>query len=172
MSTNAGVRPEKLRIPRGHSERIEKPVSEWPVLAQVASLEELLASCVVRQMMKRDKLILDVRKLSPRCGRGRGIAINQAPRDSLHARSTSAEFPSVTNQRSAGALFRLAAGPARAPSHSFVIRMGAGRCRPLPRLVQNRVRSRDEAMRFALWQADGEPARVHVEPARVTRRGD
>jgi hypothetical protein len=32
--------------------------------------------------------------------------------------------------------------------------------------------SRDEAMRFALWQADGEPARVHVEPARVTRRGD
>ena len=27
---------------------------------------------------------------------------------------------------------------------------------------------RDEAMRFALWQADGEVARVHVEPAGVT----
>jgi hypothetical protein len=32
--------------------------------------------------------------------------------------------------------------------------------------------SRDEAVRFALWQADGEAARVHVEPAGVTRRGD
>jgi len=32
--------------------------------------------------------------------------------------------------------------------------------------------SREEAVRFALWQADGEAARVHVEPARVARRGD
>jgi hypothetical protein len=30
--------------------------------------------------------------------------------------------------------------------------------------------SSGEAVSFALWQADGEAARVHVEPDRVTRR--
>ena len=29
--------------------------------------------------------------------------------------------------------------------------------------------SRDAAVRFALWQADGEAARVHVEPACAAR---
>jgi hypothetical protein len=32
--------------------------------------------------------------------------------------------------------------------------------------------SRDEAVRFALWQADGEAAGVHLEPDGVTWRDD
>jgi hypothetical protein len=32
--------------------------------------------------------------------------------------------------------------------------------------------SRDEAVRFTLWQADGEAARIHLEPAGVTWRDD
>jgi hypothetical protein len=65
VSTNAGVWPDKLRIPRGRGERLEKPVSERSLLAQRhPSLEELLASCVVRQVMKSDGVDpSDVRKL-------------------------------------------------------------------------------------------------------------
>jgi hypothetical protein len=65
VSTSAGVRPEKPQIPRGCCEPLEEPVSERPLLAQGhASLEDLLASCIVRQMMKRDGVDpSDVRKL-------------------------------------------------------------------------------------------------------------
>jgi hypothetical protein len=31
--------------------------------------------------------------------------------------------------------------------------------------------SRDEAVRFALWQSDGDAARVHVEPAAISLPG-
>jgi hypothetical protein len=57
--------PEKLRIARRRSERLETPASERPLLAQGhASLEELLASGVVRRVMKRDGVDpSDVRKL-------------------------------------------------------------------------------------------------------------
>jgi hypothetical protein len=60
------VRHKRHRIPRGSCERLEKPPpSERPLFPQGhASLEELLASCVVRQMMKRDGVDpSDVRKL-------------------------------------------------------------------------------------------------------------
>ena len=64
-STNQGVRSEELRLQRGRCERMEKPVSgrRRPV-QEHTGLEELLASCVVRQMMKRDGIDpSDVRKL-------------------------------------------------------------------------------------------------------------
>jgi len=52
---NPGMRSEEPRLPRGRCERLEKPTSGRPPLVQEhTGLEELLASCVVRQMMKKD----------------------------------------------------------------------------------------------------------------------
>lgn len=45
---NAGVRPEKLRIPKGRCERLEKPVSERPLLRPGARQSRRTA-CFVRR---------------------------------------------------------------------------------------------------------------------------
>jgi hypothetical protein len=158
LSTNAGASRGRLRLPRRRCERLEKPPKSE--LAQAhTSLEELLACCVVRQMLARDGVDpQDVRKLIASMAN----AISGLQQGRPAADRPPPEFLSAMNQRAVGCPISICPRVSAfyRSSQFSAIRISAG------------SPPRRTACPAGYSPADGEAAGVHLEPAGVTWRDD
>jgi hypothetical protein len=170
---NAGVRSEKLRGPRNGCDELEKPLVErQPPAQEHASLEELLASSVVRQVMKRDGVHpSDIRQLVASVASRSRHRGTQAAADNLPCPSGSARNL-ICKELEPQRMCYFDFPPGQRVLRAFTVfcdqdgRWVAAEAHGLPGGVFD---SRDEAVRFALWQADRDPTRVHVGPADLAR---